>query len=323
MSALTLGELVDTLVAARRAGGFRYDGQARVLGQFAEHCRREGYADGSIIQEAVEGFLYGRHLKASTIRREEIILRELVQHARQFGWPAWAPPTLTRLKTRHRPPPYVFSDEEIRRFFHAIDTQPLSEMSNRALVDPVLFRILYGAGLRISEALNLQLHDVDQERATLEVRDAKNRENRIVPITRRLAATLEGYIAAGHPDSEPSCHLFHTGDPSKPADKSTIYNRFRRYLADADIPHFAPGGPHIHSLRHGFAVANLRRWAADGSDLAVMLPYLSAYMGHADLRGTQYYLRLTADAYPEVAAMVEARFGYVIPDPAEREGGEQ
>jgi hypothetical protein len=89
MNALTLGELIDTLVAARRAGGFRYDRQARVLAQFAEHCRQDGYADGSIIQEAVEGFLYGRHLKASTIRREEIILRELAEHARQFGWPAW------------------------------------------------------------------------------------------------------------------------------------------------------------------------------------------------------------------------------------------
>jgi integrase len=52
--------------------------------------------------------------------------------------------------TREDPPPaaaYVFSDEEIRRLFHAIDTQPLSEMSNRALVDPVLFRVLYATGL--------------------------------------------------------------------------------------------------------------------------------------------------------------------------------
>ena len=63
-------------------------------------------------------------------------------------------------------------------------------------------------------------------------------------------------------------------------------------------------------------MANLRRWAAGGADLAVMLPYLSAYMGHADLRGTQYYLQLTADAHPEVAAMATARFGYVIPGPA-------
>jgi len=216
----------------------------------------------------------------------------------------------------------VFSDEETRRLFHAIDTQPLSEMSNRALVDPALFRVLYATGIRISEALNLQLRDLDAARATIEVRDSKNRESRIVPVTRRLADTLEGYIAAAHPQPEPAHHLFHTGDPSKPADKSTIYNRFRRYLADADIPHFAPSGPHIHSLRHGFAVANLRRWAADGSDLAVMLPYLSAYMGHADLRGTQYYLQLTADAYPQVAAIAQARFGYVIPDPAAPKGAQ-
>jgi integrase/recombinase XerD len=322
MTALTLSDLIDTLLAARRAGGFRYDSQERVLRQFAEHCSRDGYADGSIIQEAVEGFLYGRHLKESTIRREEIILRELAEHARQFGWPAWAPPTLTRVKTRHRPPPYVFSDEEICRLFHAIDTQPLSEMSNRALVDPVLFRVLYATGMRISEALNLQLRDLDPARATIEVRDSKNRESRVVPITTRLAATLEGYIAAAHPDPEPAHQLFHTGDPTNPADQSTVYNRFRRYLADADIPHF-PGGPHIHSLRHGFAVQNLRRWAAGGSDLVVMLPYLSAYMGHTDLRGTQYYLQLTADAYPEVAAMTQARFGYVIPNPVAPEGAEQ
>jgi integrase/recombinase XerD len=54
-----------------------------------------------------------------------------------------------------------------------------------------------------------------------------------------------------------------------------------------------------------------------------MLPYLSAYMGHADLRATQYYLQLTADAYPEVAGMVQARFGYVIPDPAVPQGAQR
>ena len=143
-----------------------------------------------------------------------------------------------------------------------------------------------------------------------------------MPVTRRLADTLEGYIVAAHPQPEPVHHLFHTGDPAKPADKSTIYNRLRRSLAEPDIPHFAPGGPHIHSLRHGFAVQNLRRWTADGTDLVIMLPYLSAYMGHADLRGTQYYLQLTADAYPQVAAIAQARFGYVIPDSAAPHGVE-
>ena len=72
MSAATLGGLIGTLVAARHAGGYRYDFPERVLRQFAGHCRREGYADGSIVREAVEEFLYGRHLKASTIRRNDV-----------------------------------------------------------------------------------------------------------------------------------------------------------------------------------------------------------------------------------------------------------
>lgn len=321
MNAPTLPDLIQSLVAVRHAGGFRYDRQERVLLQFAEHSRQQGYPDGAILQEAVEEFLYGRHLKACTIRRQQIVLRDLADHARQHGWQAWAPPTLTPVNKRHRPPPFVFSDDEIRRLFDVIDTQPLSEMSNRALVDPVLFRVLYSTGMRLSEGLNLQLRDFDPARATLRVRDGKNHEHRVIPVTRRLATRLGDYLVAAHPNPQPEHHLFHTGNPCTPADKSTIYNRFRRYLADADIAHF-PGGPHIHSLRHGFAVANLRRWAADGADLAVMLPYLSAYMGHADLRGTQYYLQLTADAHPEVAAMTTARFGYVIPEPAAAPGVE-
>ena len=112
--------------------------------------------------------------------------------------------------------------------------------------------------------------------------------------------------------------MFYSSAAGRPINQATVYMRFRGYLADAGIPHFT-GGPHPHSLRHGFAVANLRRWAADDADLAVMLPYLACYMGHADLRGTQYYLRLTADAYPEVMAKAQIRFGYVIPAPPEDE----
>jgi integrase len=208
----------------------------------------------------------------------------------------------------------VFTDDEVRRLFTAIDSQPMSSFTNKAMVDPVLFRVLYGAGLRVSEALHLTLADVDASTGTLRIRDSKNGESRTVPVTARLTATLEGYIAAAHPAPEASDHVFYSAAPGRPVNQSTVYLRFRGYLADAGIPHFT-GGPHPHSLRHGFAVANLRRWAAEGADLAVTLPYLACYMGHADLRGTQYYLRLTADAYPEVMARAQVRFGYVIPAP--------
>ena len=311
MPEATLQDLVAELAATRHAGGYRFKVPERVLRQFAGYCRREGYPDGSITKEAVDGFLYGHHLRASTIRRNELALRQLAEYARAAGWDAFTPAAATQVRVRHQPP-YVFTDDEVRRLFAAIDSQPMSSYSNKAMVDPVLFRVLYGAGVRISEALNLSLADVDKGAGTLRIRDSKNGESRTIPITGRLAATLDRYISAAHPASEVSDYVFYSRAAGRPINQATIYTRFRGYLADAGIPHFT-GGPHPHSLRHGFAVANLRRWAADGSDLAVMLPYLACYMGHADLRGTQYYLRLTADAYPDVIAKAQIRFGYVIP----------
>ncbi len=310
----TLEGLVADLVAVRHAGGYRFKVPERVLCQFVEHCRREGYPDGSITKEALDGFLHGRHLRASTVRRNTLALRQLAEHAQAAGWAAHVPAVTTKVRVRHQPP-YVFSDDELRRLFAAIDRQGMSSYPNKALIDPVLFRVLYGAGLRISEALNLRMVDVDTRTGTLRIRDTKNGESRTVPVTHRLAATLGAYVTAAHPAPESSDYVFYSRAAGSPINQATIYMRFRGYLADAGIPHFA-GGPHPHSLRHGFAVANLRRWAADGSDPAVMLPYLACYMGHADLRGTQYYLRLTADAYPDVIATAQLRFGYVIPTAA-------
>jgi integrase/recombinase XerD len=315
MCEMTLPGLVAELIDSRHAGGYRFKVQARVLRQFAEHCRREGYPDGSITKEALDGFLYGRHLRASTVRRNTLALRQLAEHAQAAGWDAQSPAATARVRVRHQPP-YVLTDDEMRRLFAAIDCQAMSCYSNKAIVDPVLFRVLYGAGLRVSEALNLTLSDVDTSVGTLRIRDSKNGEGRTIPITGRLTATLNAYIAAAHPACEQDDNVFYSRAADRPINQATVYTRFRGYLADAGIPHF-PGGPHPHSLRHGFAVANLRRWAARGADLAVMLPYLACYMGHADLRGTQYYLRLTADAYPDVIEKAQIRFGYVIPAPAE------
>lgn len=81
----------------------------------------------------------------------------------------------------------------------------------------------------------------------------------------------------------------------------------------ADIPHTGQG-PRIHDFRHGLAVENLRRWSTVGKDLLNLIPYLSAYMGHTDFRATQYYLRLTAEIYPEMMEKMEAACMDIIPE---------
>ncbi len=54
-----------------------------------------------------------------------------------------------------------------------------------------------------------------------------------------------------------------------------------------------------------------------GKELTNLLPYLSVYLGHSDFRGTQYYLRLTADLYPDIISKMEVASGYIIPERGE------
>jgi integrase/recombinase XerD len=94
----------------------------------------------------------------------------------------------------------------------------------------------------------------------------------------------------------------------------TVYGLFRKLLLQCGIPHAGRGtGPRIHDLRHTFAVHTLLRWYRNGEDLDAKLPLLATYLGHQHLSGTQRYLHLTAELFPEITARLDAVFGEVIP----------
>lgn len=94
----------------------------------------------------------------------------------------------------------------------------------------------------------------------------------------------------------------------------TIYAYFRRFIWGAGISHGGRGKePRAHDLRHTFTVHCLKRWVRNALDLTVALLYLSAYLGHAGLKGTQLYLRLTAELYPDIIAAVDERFRDLLP----------
>ena len=90
-----------------------------------------------------------------------------------------------------------------------------------------------------------------------------------------------------------------------------------KLLYRAGIAHGGKGyGPRVHDYRHTFAVHSLQKSIGKGQDIMTMLPILATYLGHKDLRGTQYYLRLTTDLYPYILETLEHKYGNLL------EGGE-
>src|SRR5438309_6073638 len=154
--------------------------------------------------------------------------------------------------------------------------------------------------------------DVDLHQGIITVRQGKFRKDRLVPPALSLVKRLRNY--ADHFGSRPSDVIFFPGPSGGPFALRTVYTLFRELLLQCGIPHAGRGkGPRIHDYRHLFALHMLRRWYRDGEDLDAKLPLLATYLGHQHLSGTQRYLRLTAEIFPEITARVNAAFGEVIP----------
>lgn len=309
-----LAEAIQNYISLKQQTGMKFETQERYLRHFDSFYFNNGFDGVTLTKELVNDFIYDKNERPGSHRNKELVMRDLGGYLSDRGYHAYIADVKTELP-RCKFIPYILSDDEVRRFFTAIDCYPQARYTYRNTVDPVLFRFLYGTGVRISEALNLVLDDVDTDTGIATIRAAKNMKDRLIPMTDNLAKRIAAFVAGFHRFSDGRMFLFpgcHNGAMGQ-MDKSTAYTHFRDYLLMADISHTAVG-PRIHSFRHGFAIKCLKNWVLSGNDLTVMLPYLSAFMGHSDFRATQYYLRLTSDLYPEIVQRVEDEFGYVIPE---------
>jgi integrase/recombinase XerD len=207
----------------------------------------------------------------------------------------------------------MLTDEELRRFFRAVDAlEPTARSPLRHLVMPEVFRLLYGCGFRVNEVLKLSVRDVDLDQGIITVRQGKFRKDRLVPPALSLVIRLRRY--ADHFGSRHPNEIFFPGSNGEAFALRTVYTLFRQLLIRCGIPHGGRGkGPRIHDYRHLFAVQRLRNWYRDGEDLDAKLPLLATYLGHRNLSGTQRYLHLTAELFPEITSRVNAAFGDVIP----------
>jgi integrase len=152
-----------------------------------------------------------------------------------------------------------------------------------------LLLVLYCTGLRFGEAVRLRLCDVDLEKRVIFVRESKGK-SRIVPFGTDLARELHAYLR--------DRAAIVRGSAEPPSDAWFVRKNAR------PLPAAGRTGPRPYDIRHAFAVHRLTEWNRRGVDVHARLPWLSAYMGHSNVLGTEEYLHAT----PELLRLASRRF---------------
>jgi integrase len=310
----TLHVQLTDFLAEKRAVGYRYVTEEHQLHALDRHLVASKVRAVELPRAVVEAWVAKRtHERATTQRARASVVKQFARFLRRHGYNAHQPDTGVMPIVRQGFAPRIFTRAEIEKFLAAtVILGPDSRAPKRHLIMPELFRVLYGCGLRCGEALHLSVSDVDLKGGVFTVRGGKFRKDRLVPMSRSLMLRLRTY-ARRLGDRAPEAIFFpapHGGAYSL----HTPYVAFRRILRAVGIPHGGRGrGPRVHDLRHTFAVHRLERWCRERVDLGAKLPVLATFMGHLNLYGTQRYLHLTAELFPEIASRMEACAGALIP----------
>lgn len=303
-------DIMKTFIQYKRSLGLQYDRPEYDLVRFSRFLVENNVTDLCITQEIAEKWCCKRECESNKCWTNRIgIYNQFAVYLNSVGYSAYI---LPKPKNRYNEyVPHIFTEEEINRIYYAADKINAKRLNSYQRIMPVLVRLLFSTGLRISEAINLKCSDIDFTTGILYLYDCKNGEDRIVPMHQTLLEYLKEYANKYIYDNE---YFFETIHHTQ-ITAATCYKKFRDILFSAGIPHGGRGkGPRLHDTRHSFAVHSLRHMINQGMDIYVSLPYLSVYLGHKSIVATENYIRLTAEAYPELAALVNKYTGHVIPE---------
>lgn len=210
--------------------------------------------------------------------------------------------------------PYIFTREEIASIIKVVDNLEYTPSSKYYhLIYPMLFRMLYGCGLRINEALSLKRVDVDLDNGILTVTRAKNNTRRLVPMSTSLHNYCQQYASNMGFDMHSDGYFYPARDNGK-YNKTPVYIKFKDFMKKAGVFTDNEVGPRVHDFRHTFAVHSLEKMVQDGQDIYCALPILCTYLGHRDIESTEKYLRLTEEAYGQIIDSVTPLYNGVFPE---------
>lgn len=298
----------NEFLKTKRSLGFKYEHIEYSFKEIDIMYLERNIQDPSLTKEFAEEYTEKRPNESNTTRTHRIgHIRTLANFLIAKGIDAYVFPPLPKGSYKIDYVPYIFTDRQLADFFHSIDEEE-NFVYKTNYCYPIIFRILYSTGMRVNEVLSLKYEDIDFKNATFFIKQSKNNKDRQIPVHPNLLKYLIEYINNHRVYINNHDYIFITKTGNK-ISSAAVYHYFRKHLWKIGVPH--PGrskGPCVHSFRHTYCVHRLRDWVKAGKDINTLFPYLCAYMGHADTRCTEYYLRLTAELYPMIVSNCEKIF---------------
>jgi integrase len=311
----TLRESLKDYIDLRHGLGFKMYGETRLLPRFVRFLE-EHQAPHITARLAVEWAQSPSvPVRPAARSRRLQIVRGFARYRSATDILTEVPPPGLLPYRSARAKPYLYTDEEVRRLLDAALKLPTAWPSSplRPRVFYCLLGLLSVTGLRIAEALDLELEDVDLDEGILTIRHAKLGRSRLVTIHPTTAGVLGDYLKRRERflrSRKLTSALLFVSRSGTRLDIGRVHRAF--YALSRSTGLRAPGasrGPRLHDFRHRLAVLTLTRWYQSGEDPGRRLPVLSTYLGHVCVSDTYWYLSCWPELMREAMNRLEHRWG--------------
>ena len=312
-----LGQYIMPMVEQKRALGFPYMHGEWHLHRFDQFCALGFPSVETITPELGNAWAVIKPTENPRSFKNRIApVRELAKYMNRIGIDAYIIPAELTPKKPPQYMPHIFSEEELKLFFKAADSLPATNRARlRHLQIPVIFRLMYTCGLRPREARLIQRKHLNLQEGTIIIPKSKGHKDRMVAMSDQMTKICFRYYTYAEQEFPASPYLFPCqqkgGIAYAPGWVTDVFHMCWDKSGIGDVP---GNTPRPYDFRHTFATHRIYQWMKEKKDLGIMLPYLSAYMGHTQFSSTAYYIHLVPDFFADMSGMDLNAFGGLIPE---------
>jgi integrase/recombinase XerD len=303
-----LARHADDYLRLRRALGYKLVDCGRFLTQLVAYLDAAGASTLTVDLAVSWAQQPPRGGQAIYMARRLGMVRGFARYLRAIDPANEVPPPGVLTSESHRPVPYLYTDDDVRRLLGAArQLQPRL----RAATYEALFGLLAASGMRVGEARRLERYDVDLTSGVLTIREGKFGRSRLVPLHASTTEALRSYAAERDrlcPKPKGPAFFVTRVRSKKSVSNSSVHGVFNQLVDTAGL-RSNTGRPRIHELRHSFAVRTLIELHRSGADVHAQIAVLSTYLGHVDPASTYWYLSAAPELMELAAARLDRRFG--------------